>query len=155
MQDWKREMCERNEHEWVLAHTTYKMANGEVNNCGIHKEIPEFFVEDSQRRGFLLISPMGALEREEDYGEEEEGEAGVRAPLWFALYFALVDSNHRRQGVLRAMIDEVRTRLPSGSILWLECRTDTAPCWAALNFSPASYHAGYLHTCDREFKLVI
>lgn len=154
MQDWKREMCERNGHEWVLSHSTYKTANGEVNNRGIHKEIPEFFVEDSQRRGFLLISPMGALEREEDYGEEE-GEAGVRAPQWFALYFALVDSNHRRQGVLRAMIDEVRTRLPSGSILWLECRADTAPCWAALNFSPASYDPGFIRTCDCAFKLVI
>ena len=143
--DWKREMCERNDQRWLLGHTAYKLSNNEeiehypyvTTHRGSHKVIPGFFVEDAQQRGFLLISPMG-----DD---------------WFELYFALVDANHRRQGVLRAMVDELRTRLPSGSIVWLECRANVAPCWAALNFAPASEKGDRRpdDDCEHEFKLVI
>ena len=143
--DWKREVCERNGHTWVLGHNAYKMTDDPTQfdepvytntNRGFHEVKPGFFVEDSQQRGFVLVSPMG--------------------DEWFELYFALVDAEHRRQGILRAMVDEVVNRLPNGSILWLECREEDAPCWRALNFSPAKERLlGPADGCDHEFKLVV
>ena len=98
---------------------------------------PGFFVEDFHKRGFLVISPM------------EDG--------WFELYFALVDTKHRRQGVLRAMVRELVARLPSGATIWLECMESIAPYWESLGFLPSNekVHGNMLDDFTHEFKLVV
>ena len=145
--DWKRKLCERNAQKWVLGHRAYKLSETQSNasyyvttNRGTHRAFPGFFIEDPQQRGFLLITPM-----------DDDG-------CWFELYFALVDKDHRRQGVLRTMVNNAVKRLPSGCTIWLECRTDVAACWKSLKFSQTNNkakHSVVYDTCDCEFKLVV
>lgn len=146
MGDWKCEMCKRNNETWVLGHTAYAMGNEKncidpekvvYTNRGSHVVKPGFFVEDPHQRGFLLISPMG------------DG--------WFELYFALVDAEHRRQGILRAMVSELVTRLPSRSTIWLECTEGVAPYWDSLNFLPTreKVEVNPFDECTHEFKRLV
>lgn len=101
-------MCARNEHAWVLTHSVFRLAtnqgdarereNMKAKVYGVRDPMPQFFVVDEQKRGFILVSP-----------DDENN---------FELYFLLVDEPYRRKGILRAMLTEFESKLHDGAVLW-------------------------------------
>ena len=133
---WVPSMVARCGHSWLNTHSVFRMALGlqeeehehyTWTNTGRNRvENKGFFVCDPDMRGFLFI-----VDRD-DYNE---------------LYFALVDEPHRRQGVLRGLVQRLDQNIP----LWLECTRDVAEVWKSMGFT-LTKKQGRGSSCDYEFK---
>jgi GNAT superfamily N-acetyltransferase len=125
--------CERNDERWVTTHVGWRMMwdlqDGRLPGGPLRRECsrgsaesrPLTLVEDAAGRGFVALLFTGSARKSDVRDFDVE------------LYFALVDREHRRAGVLRALFERVRSE-HAGKLVWLECAPEVAVVWERLGF---------------------
>ena len=98
-------MCKRNGETWILGHRAWSETESAFPFFVHSGE----FIDDPNRRGFLLLNPMQDLEQERDESKPSH-----------SIYFILVDKEHRREGVGSALV----AMIPKSFYVWLEVVTE-------------------------------
>jgi len=113
-------ICKRNNHRWFLGsvfpNAKYVATNKDDSERVKGAEKPDFFfyILDKDLRGFMVMEPH----------------------FWpkCNILFALVDKAHRRNGVLRGMMSELESMLPTYTSIDIKSMGAAYPAWRKMGF---------------------
>lgn len=142
-----REMCNRNNFEWLLRDLVWSWTWNKnrkvreetkedkviINEEKINKNClvttcldkPGVWIEDPEKRGFILL-------REPEDSDIPEFDFDVE------IYAALVDEKHRKKGVLRSMFNQVLKAYPNKKIFLFYLK-ESEIVWRHLGFAKSYY----------------
>lgn len=143
---WETELRKAGE-KWVIGHLIWKdfwESDGPLKEYKYHgsrgvTELGETeLLEDPQGRGFILT-----------HHPVEEWDRDI-----VEIYFAFVIPEHRRQGVLRGMMERLKEKSKRRKF-WIECKKDVGAVWRAQGFKPCKSRRIDTSECEEEYILTL
>lgn len=119
MEEYWKDLCIRNNHSWIFTHTIWKTVTKKFDTATTVYTKSAVFIPDSLCRGFILLDMVPKVD--------------ITTESNIFVYFAMVDKVHRRKGVLKSMLEKVRSRY-AGFKLWLECKPSKTEIWRKCGF---------------------